>query len=114
MVAVAVVSEQAVRHDGTVSVAAFSFATKRCVTISSCVCEGVDSVSGTPLNEPSTILVRRPPGPPQFIMVFFMSVTEQEVNTGSAGRCVGPNYVRVAVEVHPTLYTFPSASPTMS
>ena len=73
MVAVAVVSEQAVRHDGTVSVAAFSFATKRCVTISSCVCAGVDSVSGTPLNEPSTILVRRPLGPPQFIMVFFMS-----------------------------------------
>ena len=59
------------RHDGTGSVAAFSFATKRCVTMSSGFCAGVDSVSAVALNEPSPILVRRPDGPPQFMMVFY-------------------------------------------
>ena len=66
-----------IRHDGTVSVAAFSFATKRCVTMSSGFCAGVDRVSAAPLNEPSTILVRSPLGPPQLMMVFWLGVRDR-------------------------------------
>ena len=68
-VAVSVVPEHVSRQEGTLSVAAASFATNMC---DSSDISGAVPVSATASPPVSTSFVCRPPGPPQFITRFFM------------------------------------------